>query len=437
MKDSVLEVIVVGAGHAGLSASYYLKQLGLAHLVFDRGRIGETWRSQRWDSFRLNTSNRLNGLPGATHPVNEPDAFGSAAEFVASLEEYAGRFQLPVAQHAQVLSIQKPEEAPFFKVTVSQHNRINDYYCRQVIIASGALNESKVPAFASQLSPRVRRLHAGQYRNPAQLPAGAVLVVGSGQSGCQIAEDLLEGGRKVYVSTSLVARLPRRYRGKDIMDWLILTKFMDVRTDEVTDSSTLSMKVPQLSGTGEGGHTIGLQHLASKGATLVGKLENAKGETVFFQPNAPEHVKFADGFSKMVKEGIDAFIRQNQLPAPLPQTDEADLPDVNASCATSITTLNLEEHHVNSIIWTTGFSANLDYLKLPVLDRDGNPKHQNGMANVEGLYYLGLSWLRSRKSSLVYGIKDDAAFITQQVYRYSRSFPVFPGESGLEQRTPH
>lgn len=419
MKESMLDVIVVGAGHAGLSASYHLKKRGLTHLVFDRGRIGETWRSQRWDSFRMNTANRLNLLPGISHQPTTPDAFCSAAEFVTSLEAYVRTFQLPVLEQTHVLSIEKPQESQHFSVTVSQHSQITRYYSKQVIIASGVANESKVPAFASQISSLIKQLHTSNYRNPDQLPAGSVLVVGSGQSGCQIAEDLLEAGRKVYLSTSLVPRIPRRYRGKDIMDWLIQTGFMDVPTDQVPDSRMLHMKVPQLTGTGKGGHTISLQLLATKGATIVGTMDKAAGEAVFFESNAAEHVTFADHFSKMVKDTIDEFILKNQLTAPLPEADPADMPDREASCVTSLSTLNLAESNVRSIIWTTGFQASLTYLKLPVVNSDGKPIHQNGISPVEGLYYLGFPWLRTRKSSLIHGITDDAEFICEQVYSYS------------------
>lgn len=417
MNGTILEVIIIGAGHAGLSASYYLKQLGLEHVVFERGKIGESWRSQRWDSFTMNTANRLNVLPGSTRKLNKPDGFCLAEEFVRSLEEYVSTFQLPVTEDTNVLSIEKPKASPFFIVTVSHDNEIpTKYSCWQVIIASGTLNEKKIPAFANLISPDIKQLHTCEYRNPAQIADGAVLVTGSAQSGCQVAEDLMEAGRKVFLSTSLVPRVPRRYRGKDIMDWLIESKFMDVKTSEVTDPQMLLMKVPLLSGIGEYGHTLSLQYLAQKGAILLGTMEKAKGENVSFQGNALAHVKFANDFSVKVKAMIDEFILKNRIQALEGDVDDADVTDENIDCDTSITSLNLGDHDIKSILWATGFNGNFNYIKLPVLDSEGQPKHQNGIAAVEGLYFLGCSWLRSQKSNLIYGIKDDAGFISNKVY---------------------
>lgn len=414
MNGSILEVIIIGAGHSGLSASYYLKQLGLEHTVFERGRIGESWRSQRWDSFTMNTTNKLNVLPGSTRKLNKPDGFCLAGEFVASLEDYVSTFQLPVSDSTRVLSVEKPKTSPFFVVTVIENDVERKYSCWQVIVASGAMNEKKVPVLAGRISPRVQQLHTAEYRNPTLLPEGAVLVIGSAQSGCQVAEEMLDAGRKVFLATSPVPRIPRRYRGKDIIDWLIECRFMDVRTNEVADPEILSMKVPLLSGIGEYGHSISLQYLARKGAILLGKVENAAGEIIMLQDNALQHVKYADGFSTKVKTLIDAFILSNQISTAEAALDEADFEDV--SCVTSATSINLEDHNITSIIWATGFKGNFDYIKLPVLDAEGQPKHQNGIAAIEGLYFLGSPWLRSRKSNLILGVKDDAGFISNKVY---------------------
>lgn len=301
INTTPLDVIIVGAGHAGLSASYYLKQLGLDHLVFERGRIGESWSSQRWDNFTLNTANKLNELPGSAYWGNDPDGFSSASSFVQSLEHYASTNQLPVVENTRVLSVEKSDVSDCFEVTVLQSDRIDQYACRQVILASGAMNEKKIPAFANAISPAIRQLHTSEYRHAAQLPDGAVLVVGSAQSGCQIAEDLADAGRTVYLSTSRVARIPRRYRGKDIMDWLTTLGFFDMRAEDVPDPAMLHLKTPQLTGNDGGQRSISLQSLARKGITILGKLENANGQTVSVHPNAPMHVAFADDFSRQVK----------------------------------------------------------------------------------------------------------------------------------------
>ncbi|HEV8286171.1 MAG TPA: NAD(P)/FAD-dependent oxidoreductase [Chitinophagaceae bacterium] len=416
MKSTTLDVIVVGAGFAGLSISYYLKKYGLNHVIFERGKIGESWRSQRWDSFKMNSTNKLNEFPGVSFN-GDVDAFSSASEFVSSFEQYVLGHQLPVLENSKVISIEKPGE--FFHVTVSSDHTIKNYSCRQVIIASGNANEIKIPSFAQNISTDIQQLHTSQYRNPDQLPSGAVLVVGGAQSGVQIAEDLVDAGKKVYLSTSMVARIPRWYRGRDIFYWLIDIKFFETRTEEIEDLKMLETRNPQVSGAGTGKDSVSLQSLAKKGVVILGKADNADQHNIFLQPNAAAHVKFADEFSKNIKEMIDGFIVKNHLSAPPPHEDEADKPDVNAACASSIASLNLSENNISSIIWSTGFSVDFGYIKPPVFDSEGKLKHKDGIPTVPGLYFVGYPWLRSRKSSIIFGIKDDAEFIAAKVYSYS------------------
>lgn len=419
MKDTVFDVIVTGAGFAGLSASYHLKKYGLNHIVFERGKIGESWRSQRWDTFRLNSTNKLNILPGINYEAGNADAFASAQEFVSSLEQYVSTRQLPVSESSKVISIEKPGE--LFHVTVSTNNTIKTYSCRQVIIASGSANEIKIPSFAKNIFQDIKQLHTSEYRNAGQLPAGAVLVVGGAQSGCQIAEDLVTAGRKVYLSTSMVARIPRWYRGKDIFYWVIDTKFYDIRAEELEDPKMLEARPPQVSGTGSGKDTVSLQSLAKKGVIILGKMKNADEYNVFFQSNAAMHVKFADEFSQKIKKMIDEFIIKNKLSAPAPHYDEADIPDVEASCASSITSLNLQENDISTIIWSTGFNVDFSYIKLPVFDSEDKLIHKDGIPAVPGLYFLGYPWLRSRKSVILFGIIEDVEFIVDKIYNYSKT----------------
>lgn len=419
MKDKVLDVIVVGAGFAGLSASYYLKQYGLDHLVFERGRVGESWRSHRWDSFKLNSTNKLNLLPGIDCEEDYADAFASAPEFVLSLEQYVAAHQLPVSENSKVISIQKPGE--FFNVTVLSNNTVETCICKRVLIASGFASEIKIPLFADNISKNIKQLHTSEYRNADQLPEGAILVVGGAQSGIQIAEDLVDAGKKVYLATSMVARIPRWYRGRDIFYWLKDMKFFDVKAEELEDPKMLDMKPPQISGTGTGKDTVSLQALAKKGVTILGKMENADEEKTFFQLNAAMHVKFADGFSKKVKEMIDEFIVKNNLSAPTPHKDEADMPDIDAACASSISILNLKENNINTIIWSTGFSADLSYIKLDAFDNAGKLKHRDGIPIFPGLYFIGYPWLRSRKSIIIFGIRDDAEFVVDRIHDHLKA----------------
>lgn len=417
-SGNLFDVIVVGAGHAGLSISYFLRQHSLSHVVFERGRIGETWLSQRWDSFALNTANKTNMLPGQVYSGYKPDEFGSATEFVNSLQEYTRINQLPVVEFARVTSITKSDHEDEFGVAVMQNGAIKNFRTKQVVVASGIQNEKRIPSFAKNISADIHQLHACEYRNTSQLPDGAVIVVGGGQSGCQIAEDLAEQGRKVYLSTSMVARVPRRYRDRDIVDWLSDMGFYDVQTETVTDPKVLKMRVPLLSGIGALGHTLSYQLLAQKGVIILGKMENADTGTLFFAGNASDHIKFADGFSKKAKDMIDEYILQSGMKVSEPQEDIGDMPDSYASCASAITSLNLAENNITSIIWSTGFGGDYSFLKLPVdFGTDGAPAHKNGISEIVGLYYLGLPWLRMRKSGMVLGIRDDAEFIAEAVIK--------------------
>ncbi|HEX5653254.1 MAG TPA: NAD(P)-binding domain-containing protein, partial [Chitinophagaceae bacterium] len=334
-------------------------------------------------------------------------------DYYTFFEEYVAKYDLPVKENSKVLSIEKP--ADIFDVTISSPEGISHYSSRNVIIASGYASETRIPPFADKIDLSVKQLHASQYRNAGQLPAGAVLVVGSAQSGCQIAEDLADAGRKVFLSTSMVARVPRRYRGRDIMEWLIDMKFFDMRAEDIPDPAMRNMKPPQITGTGGGRHTISLQSFAKKGVTILGKTENAEGKSITLQPNAAMHVKFADGFSKKVKEMIDEFILKAGTRAEPPEADENDMPDENAACASPLTSLDLEENNIRSIIWSTGFSGDFSYLKLPVFDEEGNLKHKDGLPAVPGLYFLGYPWLRGRKSLLIFGIKGDAEFVADRI----------------------
>jgi putative flavoprotein involved in K+ transport len=239
--------------------------------------------------------------------------------------------------------------------------------------------------------------------------------VGSAQSGCQIAEDMASAGRKVYLSTSPVGRVPRRYRGKDIVDWLLMMDFYNLPTETVTDPAVLAAKVPLVSGIGQHGHTLSLQWLSEQGVVILGKMENADGNTIYFKNNAHEHVKFGDAFSKKIKETVDDFVKKNNILTPDPENDPADLPDVNSLCASAITSVSLKNLDINTIIWTTGFTGDFSYLKVPAFDIEGNPRHKEGLTAIRGMYFIGLPWQRMRKSGIIFGIADDAEFIAGKV----------------------
>ncbi len=418
MTEILFDVIVVGAGYSGLAASYHLKEHGLSHIIFERGKIGESWRSQRWDSFRFNSTNKLNVLPAEDPESADPDSFSSAQAFVTALEQYVRFHQLPVVENSKVISIEKSGNV--FIVSVSCNNEIKKYFCKQVLIASGVANEIKIPSLANNISKDIKQLHTSEYKNAGQLPGGAVLVVGSAQSGCQITEDLLNAGRKVYLSTSMVGRIPRWYRGKDIFYWIREARFYNIKAEEINDPRMLELRPPQVTGTGSGRDSMSLQSLSKKGAIILGKMNDANECTVCFQQDAAQHVKFADEFSQKIKKMIDDHITENNLSAPSAQIDEADIPDVEASCASNITSIDLKENNINTIIWATGFDHDYNYIKLPVFDDKGKLIHKDGIPGFPGFYFLGYPWLRTRKSPILFGIIEDVQFVVDKLYNYSK-----------------
>lgn len=415
MNSNILEAIVIGAGHAGLSASYYLKKSGIRHIILERGKAGESWRSQRWRSFALNSPNNLNQLPGQDSSSFAPDHFAAKHEFIKTMDEYVLSHALPLVENAKVLSVYKNTASDLFEVTVMLKQETRQYYSRQVIIASGCMNKKLVPSIANQLSPAIKQFHSSEYLDAAQLPAGGVLVVGSGQSGCQIAADLVACGKQVYLSTSMVARLPRRYRGKDIMNWLHEMNFFEEKMEDVKDPQMLNLKAPQLTGIEGGRLTISLQSLAKKGVILVGKMNAADGKIFSFENNAAMHVQFADGFSQVVKNKVDEYILHKHITAPGAETDENDVPDVNAACASNIVSLDADTNNIASVIWATGFTADFTYIKLPIFDDDKNVLHKEGVSEIDGLYFIGLPWQRKRLSFTLQGMSADAAFICDKV----------------------
>jgi len=407
-----LDAVVVGAGQAGLGVSYFLQRDGRNHVVFEKGRIGETWRSQRWDSFRLNSPNSMNVLPGLDYAGPEPDGFWSRDEYIHYLQSYVDHWQIPVRTGITVVSVERAERGEGFIVRTRGGGQAEESVTsRSIVIAAGILQTPKLPAAQSRIPQGIAQLHTADYRNPAALPPGAVYIAGSGQSGCQIAEELLTAGRTVYLSTSRVGRTPRRYRGRDILEWWIDSRFLDVTYASLQDKSISREPQPQVSGVGRYGHTVSLQQLARQGAVILGRFLDIEDGTMILDDDAAANVRYADEFSQRQKDGVDAYLARNGItPQPL-EHDPADVPDTQAACASPWRRLNLVDAQISTIIWATGFGGDFSWIRLPVLDAAGKPVHQQGISPVPGLYFIGLPWLRSRKSGLIYGIKEDAQFI--------------------------
>ncbi|WP_173510106.1 flavin-containing monooxygenase [Sinorhizobium psoraleae] len=417
MTDSVnaLDAVVIGAGWAGLGVSYWLARRGLRHSVLERGRIGETWRTQRWDSFRMNTPNVQTVMPGDRY--DGPDPFGALTrdQFVALLEDFARRNALPIEPDTAVTELSRAHENHengAYRLTTSRGTLL----ARNVIVASGSLNCPVRPVWAAQLPPALRQVDASGYRSAADLPAGAVLVVGSGQSGAQIAEELAEAGRTVFLATSRVGRLPRRYRGRDIMLWLLECGFLDVRREEVI---RLAGRIPPRGVVGPV-HTISLQALSAQGVVLLGRLTGVEdGGRLSFADDLEANVRFADEASENIKRHIDEYISRAGIDAPVAEPDPAETVAIRRPNP-AIGSLDLSRSGVTSVVWCTGFKGDFSWVRLQgALDAAGRPVHEDGVAALPGLYFAGLDFASTRKSGIILSIVEEAPRLVEHIVGHS------------------
>ena len=420
----LLDSVIIGAGQAGLGASYFLQKAGCEHIVFERGRIGESWLSQRWDSFRLNTPNFLNALPGLPYEGPEPDGFAPRDELVDYFQQYVNCYHLPVRTGVTVASVEKTEEGDKFLVKTRNEDQAEEsVMSRSVVVACGIQRVPKFPPVRSRIPKDLAQLHTADYRSAAELPPGAVVIVGSGQSGCQIAEDLLSAGRAVYLCTSKAGRAPRRYRGRDILEWWVDMKFWDVTYNSLEDKSISRLPQPLVSGTGRYGHSVSLQHLKRQGVVIMGRLLDVEKDALILGEEAAANVRFADGFSQKLKDDIDAYLAKAGLTPPPLEADPADEADPQAECVSPLRKLDLREAGVSTIIWATGFTGDLSWIHLPVFDAEGKPVQQWGVSPVRGLYFIGFPWLNSRKSGVIYGIEEDARHIADEITKQLEDSP--------------
>ena len=414
--ETAFDVVVVGAGSAGLGIGYHLQQARLRFVILERGSIGESWRSQRWDSFDVNTPNWMSALPGSPHPGTESDGFCSRHELIASFESHAAAHALPIRQNTTVTSVASSDDGIHFIVeAAAADGATSSMRALNVVVASGLMNSPKLPAISQRLPDSVGQMHAAAYRSPESLADGAVVIVGSGQSGCQIAEDLLAGGRTVYLFTSKVARVPRRYRDRDTLDWMTQIGLMDQTVDSLPDPAIEFAPQPQVSGVGPRGRTVSLQGLQRRGVGLMGRLVGVADGVLESDDSLEAHVAFADAFSAKFKDDVDAFIENTGIDAPTAVPDPVDAPAGPAVAASGLTSLDLAAAGVSTVIWCTGFTASFDWLHVPVVDDVGRPVHDRGITAVPGITFLGFPWLHSRKSGIIFGIDEDARDLVESI----------------------
>jgi len=399
-----VDTIIVGGGQAGLSTSYHLTQQGREHVILEQAdQAAQVWRN-RWDSFTLNTPNWMTCLPGAEYQGNDPDGFMPRDEIVAYFEAYIERFELPVRYGIRVTSVE-PIEAGYLVSTDE-----GEFEAANVVIAAGLHQQPKIPPFSTNLPAEIRQLHSSEYRNPEALPPGAVLVVGSAQSGCQIAEELYQSGRKVYLSVSSSPRIPRRYRGKDITWWLNAVGFFDKTADQLPSPKAKFAPSPHSTGK-DGGHTINLSQFERDGVVLLGHIQSVQADRIVLTPDMKENLAKADKFEADFVRDIDHYIESNGLDAPLDP-----LPELSDGYeAEELTDLDLNSTGISSVIWATGYKFDFGLVKLSAFDEDGYPLQKRGVTEFPGLYFIGLPFLYKFKSGLLAGVGDDAAYIASAI----------------------
>lgn len=453
LKKTNVDVLVIGAGQAGLALSAHLRRHDVPHLLVDRSdHTVDRWRSERWDSLVSNGPSGHDCFPGIAFPpdVGGPEVFASRDQIVAYFEEFAKTIEAPVRCGVNVVSLMKSNSRgiggggeggeAFFRAETAQGEIITT---RQVVVATGSFQLPMIPPElanpppTSTTPPNLVQIHSSAYKNPAQLPPGAVLVVGAGSSGAQIADELLRAGRHVYLAVGRHSRPPRRYRGKDNTWWLDKLGKWDVRPN-AAGGDAASKHVP-ISVTGvNGGSTIDFREFASRGMVLLGRAERwveeeegeeagdggdgkskKKGTTnrmiMRFAPNVRENVETGDRDYLSVLREADEFVAREGLDLPEDPDAHRLLPDPPCLTHPQLE-LDLEESGVSSIIWATGYARDFGWVKIDgALDEQGRPVHKDGVSSVPGLYYVGLPWLRSRASSFIWGVWNDAEYVAQRV----------------------
>lgn len=407
-------VIVVGGGQAGLSISYCLKERGIDHIIFEKNRIAHSWRTKRWDSFCLVTPNWQCQLPGYPYPGNDSHGFMKKDEIVQYIEAYAASFDPPINEGVEVLKAQKQEADGVFHLLTTA----GEFTADQLVIASGSYHNPKIPAIAERLPDSIVQLHSSEYKNPQSLPDKAVLVVGTGQSGCQIAEDLHLAGKKVHLCVGGAPRSPRVYRGKDVVDWLDQMGYYNLPINEHPQKEAVRNKANHYVTGRDGGREIDLRQFALGGMQLHGRLKSIQGTTLEFRDDLKENLDQADAVAESIKRTIDAFIEKHHLDAPVdpPFVPVWEPHEPNQA-------LDYKAADIGTVIWCTGYHSDFRWVEIPVFDGKGYPSHDRGVTPIWGLYFLGLPWLYTWGSGRFSGIARDAMYLADHIAARTRVPP--------------
>lgn len=417
-----VEALVVGGGQAGIAMSEHLSRRSVPHLVLERGRIAERWRSERWDTLVANGPAWHDRFPGLEFDDLDPDAFAPKERVAAYFARYAEMIDAPIRCGVEVTGVRRIEGRPEFRVTASTDaGGTLEIEARHVIAATGPFQRPIIPPIVPE-TPGLTQMHSSAYRNPEQLAEGGVLVVGSGSSGTQIADELLRAGRDVTLSVGPHSRYPRRYRGRDYVWWLGVLGRWD------HDAPEPGMKHVTIAVSGaHGGRTIDFRELAARGMTLVGRTEGwtegwraggsnggGTGGVIRFAPDLAETLARGDAGYLSELDQADAYVARFGLD--LPEEPEARIPLPDPRCVTElISELDPKRAGITTIIWATGYGTDFGWLQVDAFDAEGKPKHLRGISPEPGLYFLGLPWLSRRGSSFIYGVWHDALYLADQI----------------------
>src|SRR5688572_16353594 len=405
-----VDVVIIGAGHAGLAMSRFLSAAALDHVVLERGEIANSWRHERWDSLRLLTPNWQSRLPGYRYKTDDPHGYMTMPEVIDFIRRFAGMFSAPVREHTQVTSVAARDDG-YLVVT----NR-GSWKCRAVVMAGGANNLASVPEAAKSLPPAVRSLTPKEYRNPEQLDPGGVLIVGASATGVQLADEIQRSGRQVMLAVGEHIRLPRTYRGRDIVWWMDALGVLDERFDQ-TDDIVRARRVPSPQLVGSPQHlTLDLNALTARGVEIVGRLGGISAGRAQFSGSLRNHCTMADLKLARLLNRIDKWVEQNG------SAGEVDDAEVYAPTRVDARPrLHLDfAGSVSTVIWATGYRPDYHWLHVPVFDHKGRLRHEGGVVDAPGLYTLGLNFMRRRKSSFIHGTEDDVREIGAHLNAFLR-----------------
>jgi putative flavoprotein involved in K+ transport len=406
-------VLIIGAGQAGLSVSYYLKERGIEHVVLDQNEAFSAWSEARWDTFCLVTPNWQCQLPGYPYRGDDPEGFMIKHEILEYLEGFRASFSPPIREHTTVVRVRRASqrERGRFVITTSD----GELFADQVVVATGGYHHPRIPDFANELPIHIQQIHSAKYMNPQGLPEGAVLVVGTGQSGCQIAEDLKLAGRKVHLSVGSAPRCARRYRGRDVVEWLERMGYYDIPFDQCPDRDQVRDKTNHYVTGRDGGHDLDLRQFALEGMHLYGSLRGISQGTLHFAPDLRTNLDDADDTYNRINRSIDAFIARQGFEAPPPSeylpvwSPEAEI--ANLCC---------DAEGIRSVVWCTGFEPDYAWLEVPVFRERGHPVHERGVTAVEGMYFIGLPWLYTWGSGRFAAIARDSRYLVTELEAVER-----------------